>query len=158
MKHSIIILSALLLCSCLCTPRADSVRIDGLFIVSDSTYLKSSQNPYIINANFNWHFVDGGKQICLTYNKEKAADIELNQVINSSIRLICDKTINSTLPGNNIKNSQIDDTKATSFPKSILYGISNDDLVIGEIYNFKMTCTTTDSLHLQQNFKLKILP
>lgn len=149
MKYSIYMILILMLVSCMCTPKPDSVRIVGLLLSTDTNYTKGSQSVFVIKAKADKEIQEASKQICLTYNKLQAADIHKNKIVPSTINLICDKKINDVEPGQNLDvMNLISEFEMTGI-------IQDQQLIKNEVYNFSLSCKTTDSLSFNLKFNLR---
>lgn len=152
MKYLLPFSAVLVLHACMCTPSADSVRIDGLVTQNDTLYTKGSQSFYLLSISPKLEYTEGKKQYCLTYSKEMAVDIEKNAIVPSSVRLVCNQDIGTTSAGQVLSDVKL------SKSNQIDAIINDEDLKEGQVYDFIVNCTTTDSQRLELNHRIVVRP
>jgi hypothetical protein len=148
-------LIALFISACMCTAPADTIKVQGI------NFHKFSDTHTINSSSFFWFEIKTIEQIneskrgfCLSYNKEMAMDITLNPILNSSVKLTCNRQIDTIKPGNQLLISLINSNEEFS---ETAYYIKNSALMLDSIYTYNLEAKTSKGEVFKDQKSVKIL-
>lgn len=141
--------------SCMCTAPADTIVVKGI-------NFQELEDTHTINGStYLWFTIKTTEQIdeskrsfCLTYNKKMAMYITLNPILKSSVKLICDRQIDSIKPGNQLLVSFIKSNEEFSETN---YYIDNTSLMVDSIYTFNIEAISSKGEVFTDQKSVKII-
>jgi hypothetical protein len=148
-------LIALFLSACMCTAPADTREVQGI------NFHKFSDTHTINGSSYFWFRIKTIEQIneskrsfCLTYNKKMAMDITLNPILESSVKLTCDRQIDTIKAGNQLLISFINSNEEFS---ETSYHINNSALMLDSIYTFNLEAKSSKGEVFTDQKSVKII-
>jgi hypothetical protein len=155
MTEFLFCLIAIFLSACMCTAPADTIKVQGI------NFQKFLDTHTINNSSYFWFEIKTIEQIneskrgfCLTYNKEMAMDITLNPILKSSVKLTCDRQIDTVKPGNQLLISLINSNEEFS---ETSYYIKNSALMLDSLYTFNLEAKSSNGEVFTDQKSVKIL-
>ncbi len=141
--------------SCMCTAPADTREIKGLnFHEFSDTHSISGSSYFSFKIKTIEKINESKRGFCLTYNKEKAMDITLNPILKSSVKLTCDRQIDTIKPGNQLLVSFINSNEELS---ETYYQINNSYLMLDSIYTFNLEAKSSKGEVFTDQKSVKII-
>jgi hypothetical protein len=141
--------------SCMCTAPAYTREIKGI------NFNEFSDTHTINGSSYFWFKIKTIEQIneskrgfCLTYNKKMAMDITLNPILKSSVKLSCDRQIDTFKPGNQLLVSFINSNEEFS---ETYYHINNSSLMLDSIYTFNLEAKSSKGEVFTDQKSVKII-
>lgn len=141
--------------ACMCTAPADTIEIRDLFFNNPiETHHLSQSVFYSLNIKSAQVYNESKKGFCLTYNKVMAADVILNPIVSKSIRLTCNRTIDTTQSGHQLL--KIMEKSSESLIDSY-WSVDNKKLTLDSTYIFYLEAFSSKGEKFTDTLSVKIV-
>lgn len=141
--------------SCMCTPAADTLYVEGLNMQAPDL-VSASDSVWFIHVSTSERIIEGKNQACLTYNKELAVNPTQNAVVEGSFRLICNRNLGTDTTGKQLLTQKIHVDGGRVLKQHIQ--VSTRGMLSDSAYRFTLSCKTANGETLSNSCLVRLKP
>ncbi len=141
--------------SCMCTPAADTMHIEGLNMQAPDL-VSASDSVWFILVSTSERIIEGKNQTCLTCNKELAVNPIQNAVVEGSFMLICNRNLGADTTGKQLLTQKIHVDGGRVLEQHIQ--VSTRGMLSDSAYRFTLSCKTVNGETLSNSCLVKLKP